>query len=222
MTDAGRPSADKRWRTVSGQAAVAVASILIGRWMAGATFGFVIYLLVWTPIPAAWIGTAPTGRGRWVISGATLAMVAITLFLGWPTDTVFHLFLIVGSASLAVTALALLLGRLAGESSGLTLAVILWLTWLVGPLLMAGPVREVLSDDGLARLLSVNPLIVCNAIDTSAGDWTHQSIAYNRLTRLGQDIPFDWPTTAWPCMAIQLVVALFCGGVMRIVPRGTN
>lgn len=220
MTATPPEPSDAWWQTLAAVMLGFAVTVVLGHWWAGATFGYLIFAAVWGPIAAGHMAAGHRWRIGFGITGAVAGLVSIPLVAGWSLPTAIKLtgllLILIGS----VCFLAIATSRWFGRSLGKTAATVLWLTWLTVPLTT---LPSMVDDSWLAQIHCIHPVVVLNCQDATAGDWTHQAIAYRWLTRLGQDVPFDWPGLIWPCATAHLSLAIACVLVgQRVVPRGTT
>jgi hypothetical protein len=205
--------ADTRWQTLAMAAGSVVLTAGVGRWTAGATFGYVLFVLLWAPIAACLVSPA---RQPWSGIAAVVGTASLLVLpcLQWESlAAVERLTLILACTGLAVIAVRCVLNGLFGSATAAAVAVVLWLAWLVLPVTCPACFDTLIGETVTARLLAVHPLLTANAVAETAGDWTHQAIAYKWLTRLGQDVPMAWPASVGPCVLIHLAVAIIGGFV---------
>jgi hypothetical protein len=97
------------------------------------------------------------------------------------------------------------------------IVTMLALAWLIWPVWASHwlPGRDV------KWLIDLHPLFAINGAAKDLGIWTEQHVAY-RLTALGQDVPYQLPTSVAPCVLFHglLALGLFC--CTRIALRSTN
>ena len=222
MTDNPAESTDGAWRTLAGQLAVVAVGAWLGRWGAGANFGYILFAAVWGPIASAQLVRPTVSYVAWTATAVTAA-ISLPLTIGWPLAVALRvasvLFLLTGVTSVSVACGERWLGRtiaIAWVSVG-------WLTWTLSPVTAGSAGSDPWIAEWDVRILAIHPLPMLNRLDTTAGDWTHQPIAYHWLTRLGQSVPFEWPSSGWLFVSVHGVVIAFGLLAVRLnrVPRGT-
>lgn len=225
MTDtpgSGAAVSDGRWRTAAVELSALMATAAAGHWAvgtaAGASFGYVLFALVWMPIGAVILTMQRSLRHRIGWTAVAVISVATPLFShGLPWGVAGRLVVVLA----VVTAMTVALrdaGRRVGLSDAIAGlgAVIVWLTWLIAPITMSDMIAERWGDSALAHLLAVHPVLTLNAVDPTAADWTHRAIAYRWLTRLGQDLPMEWPDSNVGCLAVHVGVLTVAAGISRV------
>lgn len=216
MSQAAQPAADSRlsvtgWQT-AGRLALLAMMVFVARWCTGPTFGYTLFALVWAPITAVYSGSTATKRLTvWLILLAIIVLTAAPWLTIESWSVAGRLTVVLFVSVLAAAGLARLLktSQLGSATSG-AVASLIWLAWLVVPLTMTSWLAGWFGEDAIAKLLSVNPVLTANALSPTAADWTHQALAYKCLTRLGQDVAFDWPTSVWGCVIAHSVAAGLC------------
>lgn len=94
-----------------------------------------------------------------------------------------------------------------------TLGAMLWLTW---PLWLA----RLLTQSMVNQLTAVHPLFSVNAlVQERLGLWSEQAGVAYALTNLNQDIPQRLPSTPWPAIAAQLILAAMLLLLIRLTGR---
>jgi hypothetical protein len=151
----------------------------------GAMMGLYIQAAVVLPVIGGWIWA--TFVGAWPI-----------VALGW---LVALLIAFCAAVFFATSALSRLLPR--GAAGGVVSAVAL--AWLAWPIWTAAWMNDVWAQ----RLISIHPLFAANAV-THLNPWPQQVLMY-RMTRLGQDVPYALPSTAWPALFICALIAGISG-----------
>ena len=207
MTAIVESPSDNRWQTLAGRAFLLAIAAILGRWVSGQTFGYILFAAAWGPISAIHLIGRPLLKRAMLAAVGGALIVSIPL-LGWSFWTAIPLSLTLLLLCGCSTAMALATSRWHGWVIGQSLASLLWLAWLTVPIVMADAVSRQFSEAFTSRLLSIHPVLVLNQMDSRAGDWTHQSVAYRWLTRMGQDIPFEWPSSAWPFILFHCVVLI--------------
>lgn len=135
---------------------------------------------------------------RAMLAGAVaLPMIVVLLTNALQVIPIILIF----TLSLVAIAHALIVVRLpiAIASTITTLLALAWLTW---PIWLASHI----SDQWIARLVAPHPIFAINGILPDAGVWTQQPIMY-RLTTLGQDVPYAFPSI-WPTLLLHCAIAL--------------
>ena len=203
-----------RWSRPIGLAGTSfLLSLGMWHWGGGtvaAPFGLVTILTV-VLVPV--LGVA--GRMRDVVTaivGASLGVgagLSLEQGLGW--RGVLACVEILASLLVAQAGVVRLVMR-AGATSTLANAVgvaatLSWLTW---PLWLTGAPQGA---------VNVHPLLALNGVLPGIGNWTELPIAY-RLTTLGQDVPYTLPTSAWPSVAIHLLVGAAAAAIAGRSPGG--
>lgn len=146
-------------------------------------------------------------------SEAAVGVAAIALGLalvfpftthGWLSCTLVVLSFV---AALAAGARALVRLRFSPivAAALVTSLALAWLTWPV----WASPW---LAGQSVRWSVSLHPLFAINAACHDLGIWTEQRIAY-RLTNLGQDVPYQLPDSALPCVVFHGIIC----GVMTLI-----
>lgn len=209
MTPSGGHRSSAAWQTWLALA----GTMAVGRWLAGGGFGYTLFACVWAPIATLWIVPLHLGR-RYVLSAiCVVALFAVGWLPGRPVLSTLELTACLTMFVSVSLSIRRLLAVLSDMSEGL--ATLVWLAAVAVPLLMSDTIAHAVGEATAAAWAGYSPILVANAADATAGDWTHQQIAYATLTRLGQSVGFDWPgrTAYW----IYGVIGL----LGHIVPRGT-
>jgi hypothetical protein len=147
--------------------------------------------------------------------GAALAPVGISIGIGcfWILPVWKHAIelaqwgscmLVLCTLLLAVSFGVLLLIRLGCSTvASSAIATIAMLAWLSFPIWMSGA----LPGTRLHWSVLLHPLFAINGIVPQLGIWTEQQVAYG-LTNVGQDAPYQLPTSAWPVIGFQSGLAM--------------
>lgn len=89
-----------------------------------------------------------------------------------------------------------------------TLVLLAWMAWMTWPVWLGPLWPHASAAPWLNRLLPFNPVAAIGGAMIDLGDWTHQPIAYKYLVNLGQDVPYEPPTSAWPAIVAHGVAAI--------------
>lgn len=61
--------------------------------------------------------------------------------------------------------------------------------------------------DRAPSLVAYHPIFAMNGVMKTLGIWTQQPVLY-RLTTLGQDVPYELPTSIWACVVAHGIIAM--------------
>jgi hypothetical protein len=168
--------------------AMSVACAIISYLAAGATLGLLIGSITFATLLAPPLAVS-------CFAPRTLLAIAITVgnVLVWIVVFPFA-DLIPCATVLFVFTLATLALRSA------PIAIIVAFAWLSLPFWMR-------DAHTLAMLAPFHPIVAMNGACKSLGIWTQQPILY-RLTTLGQDVPYELPSSIWRCVIAHGVIGL--------------
>lgn len=172
-------------------------------WMAGAAIGTIVAALLLASSPTVLERCTATAIGAVLLGVMLLALKRVT---GLSNAESLQAASVVASVWLLAAALVSI-GRSVRwppcMAGGVALSfVFAWLFWPIW--LRAAP----------PLLVAVHPLLALNGVlSARLGFWTEQPVFY-QITSLGQDVPFQLPTTPWACVGAQAGVAM----VMLTIP----
>ncbi len=101
------------------------------------------------------------------------------------------------------------------ETIASAIITLLAYTWLAAPICF---------PRAMVTVIPAHPIFAINTANSALGIWTEQRIIY-QLTTLGQDIPYELPSSAIPCLFIQTLLTAICfalAAVNRKSPQGTS
>ena len=166
---------------------------LAGSWVsyiaAGATLGLLIGSVTFTALV-----TPPLALV--VSQSAARPLVALAATAGSFVVWIFAI-PIVDSLQCALVLFAFTLAVLALRSPAI--AVIVAIGWLSVPFWM--------DSQRVASLVAYHPIFAMNGACKWLGVWTQQPILY-RLSTLGQDVPYQLPTSIWRCVIAHGIIGL--------------
>ena len=172
-------------RSIIAAFVLALVGAIVSNIAAGATFGLLIGSTAFAPIIAPTITTR--SHRLWIAIAVTLANLLVWIF-SIPIIDAFECAIVLVAFTLALMALR-----------SASIAILVGLIWLSLPIW--------LRTDPAATLSAYHPLFAMNGACDTLGIWTQQPILY-RLTTLGQDVPFELPSSIWPCVIAHGVIAL--------------
>jgi hypothetical protein len=172
------------------------SSSLACYWTAGPSLD----LLLGSVILAA-IGTPPLCTiSTWSFVAVALGAALVWLLnpVGWFACAILLVAFLAAEAGVTRLLMRVHLHPVAASAIVTTISL-LWLTWpaWASPWLPGHSVRW---------LVMFHPLMAINTAASELGIWTEQRVAY-RLTNLGQDVPYQLPTSIWPCVAVHAILA---------------
>jgi hypothetical protein len=123
-----------------------------------------------------------------------IAVIWVFTIHAWLPSTIV---LLAFTAALSATAQALVRLRINAiiASAIVTLGALGWLTWPVWA-------SSLLVGQRVHWLVTLHPLFAINGACRDLGIWTEQRVAYH-LTNLGQDVPYELPTSVAPSTALH-------------------
>jgi hypothetical protein len=189
------------------------SSALACYWTAGPSLG----LLLGSVILAAIITPPLSTISVWSFAAIALGAALVWLInpVGWFACAVVLLAFLAAEAGVTRALMRVHLHPIAASAIVTTISL-LWLTWPVwaSPWLPGHSVRWI---------VTFHPLMAINTAARDLGIWTEQRVAY-RLTNLGQDVPYQLPSSVWPCVALHTILAA-CSlplAASRTSGRGTS
>ncbi|GIW76005.1 MAG: hypothetical protein KatS3mg104_1068 [Phycisphaerae bacterium] len=100
------------------------------------------------------------------------------------------------------------IGRLIGYGPGGGLLLTLFLGWMTWPVWMSPYFHTLWGQWCIDHLLGYQPLFAVASLFPEMGDWTHAPIAYARLTNLGQDVLYAYPSGPGKSVALHTGLAV--------------
>ncbi len=140
-------------------------------------------------------------RRRWALGG--LIVVTAATGLGW-----LGLPVVWGTWATLLTLLAAISAAAGGVARGLRLARLPW-AWAANLALIAAAAWltwPIWATTAPTWATTIHPLLAADAT-ADLGRWLQQPGVYGK-TKLGSDVPYALPTSAWPAVAAHLALAL--------------
>ncbi|MDB5325168.1 MAG: hypothetical protein JWM57_737, partial [Phycisphaerales bacterium] len=128
MTAIAEPPSDSHWQTLAGRAFLLVLTALIGRWVAGATFGYLLFAAAWGPVAVILLIDGRSLKRAFIATASVAILIASPLIFGWPSRTALSLALLLSLLNATAGGGALLAIRFLSDTIGRAVTILLWLT----------------------------------------------------------------------------------------------
>ncbi len=92
--------------------------------------------------------------------------------------------------------------------------VMLTLAWLTWPVWLSAWVNREPVVHAMQRLIPIHPLLAINGLLAHLGIWGEWPVMY-QLTSLGQDVPYNFPSSIATCAAVHFLL----GGALLLLTR---
>ncbi len=183
-------------------------ALVIGRNL-GLFFGGLILASVLAPLLV--VADSDLTR-RWSMVAGIVAAIALVWLSCVINDTItlwewFRATLVLLIYTLAVAGPAGLLARIHIPSAVVVIFSLAWLSW---PIWLAPALRgRASAEKVVAGLVAVNPTFAIQGslLQSFPVPWAQYRIAY-RLTNIGDDIPYQMPTSVFSCVLLHGIIAI--------------
>lgn len=129
-------------------------------------------------------------------------------FAQWLAAYVLLAACVTGVAGVAAALSRFLMRKLFAAAVTVTLSLA-WLTW---PVWLSAWVERAAVADGMRWLIPLHPLLAINGLLAHLGVWGEWPLMY-RLTSLGQDVPYELPSSVALCTAVHFLL----GGALLLL-----